>query len=74
MLDRLRSDKKNQYEGHDEKYQAHGKRRIVRALGKLEQVTKTSSRCHKLANHGTRKANPTATLRLPSTQAVTDGI
>src|SRR5206468_8759272 len=41
---------------HDEKYEPECQRCTIRALGKLEQVAKTSSRCNKLPNDGTRKS------------------
>src|SRR5688500_14302758 len=58
MFDGFRPHEKNQDEGHDEKYEPHGKRCVISALRKLEQVTETSRRCNKLPNDGTRKGKP----------------
>src|SRR5215475_8960157 len=56
MLDGFGAYEEKQDKRHDEKYQAERQRRIVRALGKLEEVAKASSRCDKLANDGACKS------------------
>ena len=53
MLDGFGAYEEKQDKRHDQKYEAERQRRIVRALGKLEQVAQASSRRNKLPNDGT---------------------
>ena len=56
MLDGFGAYEEKQDKRHDQKYEAERQRRIVRALGKLEEVTQASSCCNELPNDGTRKS------------------
>lgn len=61
-LERFRAYKKQQHKGHDEKDEPHGQRRIIGALGKLEQIAKTTGGGDKLANDGSRKRKTNGNL------------
>src|SRR4249919_2257707 len=56
MLDGFGAYEEKQDKRHDQKYEAERQRRIVRALGKLEEVTQASSCCNELPDDGTRKS------------------
>src|SRR5215510_1455171 len=65
MLDGFGAYEEKQDKRHDEKYEAERQRRVIRALGKLEQVAKASSRCNKLSNDGTCKSEADRHLQTP---------
>ena len=61
-LQRFRAYEKQQHKGHNEKDEPHGQRRIIGALGKLQQIAKTTGGSDKLANDGSRKRKTNGNL------------